>query len=99
MTDPRDVIIRPVVSEKSYGMLDAGIYTFVVRSDANKVQIRQSVEAIWPGVKVANVNTMNRKGKTKRGRRNPSRVRLSDRKHAVVTLAPDSAEIDIFEVS
>src|SRR3954453_22664361 len=62
--DPRDVIIRPVVSEKSYALLDKGVYTFVVHPDANKIEIRQAVEAVF-NVRVANVNTLNRKGKRK----------------------------------
>ncbi len=66
--NPRDVIIRPVVSEKSYTAFDANVYTFVVAPDANKIQIRQAVEEIF-GVKVTNVNTINRKGKRKRNRR------------------------------
>ena len=57
MTDPHDVIIRPVVSEKSYSLIETGVYTFVVAPGSSKVQIRQAVEAIWPGVKVAKVNT------------------------------------------
>jgi len=56
--DPRDVIIRPVVSEKSYAAYDANVYTFVVADDANKIEIRHAVEKIF-GVKVTNVNTMN----------------------------------------
>jgi ribosomal protein L23 len=67
VTDPHDVIIRPVVSEKSYSLIETGVYTFVVAPGSSKVQIRQAVEAIWPGVKVAKVNTLNRKGKTRRG--------------------------------
>ncbi len=60
--NPRDVIIRPVVSEKSYASFDENVYTFVVAPDANKIQIRQAIEEIF-GVKVTNVNTINRKGK------------------------------------
>ena len=66
--DPRDIIIRPVVSEKSYAALDANVYTFVVAPDANKIEIRNAVEEIF-GVRVAKVNTLNRKGKRKRNRR------------------------------
>ncbi|MBX7070823.1 MAG: 50S ribosomal protein L23 [Microthrixaceae bacterium] len=97
MKDPHDIIIRPVVSEKSYGLIDAKVYTFVVASDASKIEIRQAVEAIWPGKKVSKVNTLNRKGKSKRGRRTARRTKLPDRKHAIVTLTQDSDEIDIFE--
>jgi large subunit ribosomal protein L23 len=93
--DPRDVILRPVVSEKSYGLLDSGVYTFVVAPSASKPEIRDAVEAIWPGVKVANVNTLNRKGKSKRGRRSAVRSKLPDTKRAIVTLA--AGEIEIFQ--
>ena len=66
--DPRDVIIRPIVSEKSYAAYDENVYTFVVAPDANKIEIQQAVESIF-NVKVTNVNTLNRKGKRKRNRR------------------------------
>jgi len=92
--DPRDVILRPVVSEKSYALLDQRVYTFVVAPSASKPEIRDAVQAIWPGVKVRNVNTLVRKGKTKRGRRSANRSKLSDTKRALVTLA--EGEIDIF---
>ncbi|MGO1241283.1 MAG: 50S ribosomal protein L23, partial [Cellulosimicrobium funkei] len=65
--DPRDVILAPVVSEKSYGLLDEGKYTFVVDPRANKTEIKIAVEQIF-SVKVASVNTINRKGKTRRTR-------------------------------
>lgn len=97
MTDPHDVIIRPVVSEKSYGLLDAKVYTFVVAPGASKIEIRQAVEAIWPGTKVQKVNTLTRKGKSKRGRRTARTTKLPDRKHAIVTLTSDSDEIEIFQ--
>jgi large subunit ribosomal protein L23 len=93
--DPRDVIIRPVVSEKSYGMLDAGVYTFVVASSASKPEIRDAVEQIWPDVKVGKVNTANRKGKTKRARRSAVTTKLPDTKRAIVTLT--EGEIEIFQ--
>ena len=95
MTDPRDVIIRPVVSEKSYGLLDAGVYTFLVQPDANKIQIRQAVESIF-NVRVTNVNTLNRKGKTKRNRRTWTKGKRPDTKRAIVTLA-EGDTIDLFE--
>lgn len=95
MRDPHSIIIRPVVSEKSYGLIDDKVYTFVVAKDANKIEIRQAVEAIWPGIKVAKVNTLVRKGKNKRGRRTFKTTQLPDRKHAIVTLA--EGEIDIFQ--
>ncbi|MDO4253961.1 MAG: 50S ribosomal protein L23 [Kocuria sp.] len=89
--DPRDVIIAPVVSEKAYGLIDQGQYTFFVATDANKIEIRQAVEAIFD-VKVASVNTVNRDGKRKRtrfgwGQRNRT-------KRAIVTLSEGT--IDIF---
>ena len=65
--DPRDVIIAPVVSEKSYGQLDEGKYTFEVATDSNKLEIKQAIEKIFD-VKVASVNTINRQGKRKRTR-------------------------------
>ena len=90
--DARDVILRPVVSEKSYALLDEGRYTFVVHPSANKTEIKEAVQSIF-GVKVANVNTMNRKGKRKRfgltmGQR-------KNTKRAIVTLA-EGETIDIF---
>ena len=90
---PRDVILAPVVSEKSYSLLDNNAYTFQVHPDANKTEIRQAVEQIW-GVKVVNVNTINRKGKTKRFRF--TQGKRSDTKRAVVKLAPGD-KIEIFE--
>jgi large subunit ribosomal protein L23 len=95
MRDPRDVILRPVVSEKSYGLLDDGAYTFVVHPDANKVEIRQAVESIF-NVRVRKVNTLNRKGKRKRNRRAFTYGKRSDTKRAVVTLAGGD-RIDLFE--
>ena len=95
MKDPRDVIIKPVVSEKSYGLLDEGVYTFVVHPSANKTEIRQAVESIFD-VRVVNVNTLNRKGKRKRNRRQATFGRRPDTKRAIVTLAGDD-RIDLFE--
>ena len=95
MNDPRDVILRPVVSEKSYALLDNGVYTFVVASAANKIEIRQAVEAIF-NVRVAKVNTMNRQGKRKRNRRTFTFGTRPDTKRAIVTLAGDD-RIELFE--
>jgi large subunit ribosomal protein L23 len=92
-TNPRDVIISPVVSEKSYALLDDNAYTFVVHPKANKTEIRQAVEQIW-GVKVVKVNTNNRRGKTKRFRFVSGR--RPDTKRAVVKLA-EGDKIEIFE--
>src|SRR6184192_2690666 len=93
--DPRDVILRPIVSEKSYALLDVGVYTFVVASDANKVQIRQAIEQLF-NVQVVKVNTLNRKGKRKRNRRQPTFGKRPDTKRAVVTLAAGQ-RIPLFE--
>jgi large subunit ribosomal protein L23 len=93
--DPRDIIIRPVVSEKSYASMDANIFTFVVDRGANKIQIRQAIEAIYPDVKVAKVNTLNRQGKLVRSRRIRGAVgKKPDTKRAIVTLREGT--IDIF---
>lgn len=91
--DPREVILAPVVSEKSYSLLDANSYTFVVHPESNKVEIRQAVEAIW-GVKVVSVNTVNRKGKTKRFRN--AKGKRPDTKRAIVKLV-EGDKIEIFE--
>ena len=93
MRDYRDVIIRPVVSEKSYGLLDDGVYTFVVHPESNKTEIKIAIEAIF-NVKVDKVNTLNRKGKRKR-RRQFYGTR-PDTKRAIVTLR-DGDRIDLFE--
>ena len=92
-SDPRDVIIAPVVSEKSYALIDQNAYTFVVHPRANKTEIRQAVEAIW-NVRVVKVNTTNRKGKTKRFRF--TQGRRPDTKRAVVRLV-EGDSIEIFE--
>jgi len=97
MKDAHDVILRPVVSEKSYGLFEQKVYTFVVPRSASKPEIRDAVERIWPNVKVKNVNTLNRKGKTKRDRKKGTDVKLPDHKHAIVTLTAESAEIEIFQ--
>jgi large subunit ribosomal protein L23 len=91
--DPRDVILAPVVSEKSYSLIDNNAYTFLVHPDANKTEIRQAVETIWE-VRVVSVNTLNRKGKSKRFRYTTGR--RADTKRAVVKLA-EGDKIEIFE--
>jgi len=93
--DPRSVIIRPVVSEKSYGLLEDGVYTFVVDPRATKIQIHDAVESIF-SVQVVKVNTLNRKGKRKRNRKSMTFGTRPDVKRAIVTLAP-GARIDLFE--
>ncbi len=95
MKDLRDVLIRPVVSEKSYALLDGNVYTFVVHPNATKPEIRQAVESAF-GVKVRKVNTLNRRGKRKRNRRSFTFGRRSDTKRAIVTLV-EGDKIDLFE--
>jgi large subunit ribosomal protein L23 len=95
MKDPRDVIIRPVVSEKSYGGYDDNVYTFIVAPDANKIEIRQAVELLF-NKKVAKVHTINRKGKRRRNRMTGGYNARPSRKRAIVTLAPGEEHIDIF---
>jgi large subunit ribosomal protein L23 len=90
--NPRDILLRPVVSEKSYGLLDEGKYTFVVAPDANKTQIKQAVEEVFR-VKVTGVNTLNRQGKRRRTRFGWGK--RADTKRAIVTLA-EGDRIDIF---
>jgi large subunit ribosomal protein L23 len=89
--NPRDILLSPVVSEKSYGLLDENKYTFVVDPRANKTEIRIAVEQVF-GVKVASVNTLNRQGKRRRTRFGVGKRK--DTKRAVVTLKDGT--IDIF---
>jgi large subunit ribosomal protein L23 len=91
--DPRDVILRPVISEKTYGLLDEGKYTFVVDPRSNKTEIKQAIETIFD-VRVTNVNTLNRTGKKKR--RGLIVGKRADTKRAIVTLAPGD-EIELFD--
>ena len=93
VTDPRDIILAPVISEKSYGLIDDNVYTFLVHPDSNKTQIKIAIEKIF-SVKVEAVNTANRQGKRKRtsdgfGQRKST-------KRAIVTFAPGSKPIDLF---
>ncbi len=90
LTDPRDILLAPVISEKSYGLLDENKYTFVVAPDANKTQIKIAVERVF-GVKVADVNTLNRQGKRKRTRAGFGK--RPDTKRAIVTLREGRIEI------
>ncbi len=92
--DPRDIIIRPVVSEKSYASYDTNVYTFIVAPDANKIEIRRAVEQIF-NVRVTNVNTINRKGKRKRNRRSGVWSSRASQKRALVSLHQDD-RIDVF---
>jgi len=93
MKSPRDIVIRPVVSEKSYGALERNSYTFLVEPQANKTEIKEAIQQIW-NVRVLSVNTVNRKGKLKRSRLGSGR--RPDQKRAVVKLAPGDS-IEIFE--
>lgn len=88
----RDIILRPVVSEKSYNLLDENKYTFIVAPDANKTEIKIAVQEIF-GVKVVSVNTANRQGKSRRTRYGMGKK--VDTKRAIVTLA-EGDRIDIF---
>ena len=93
MRSPRDVIIRPIVSEKSYAGIESNVYTFLVDPDANKTEIKEAVQTIW-NVQVTAVNTINRKGKIKR--RRFTYGKRPDQKRAIVTLAQGDS-IEIFE--
>ena len=95
MKDPRDVIIAPVVSEKSYALIEQNVYTFRVHPDATKPQIHDAVEQVF-NVRVVKVNTLNRKGKRKRNRRNFTFGQRPNTKRAIVTLHLDDS-IDLFE--
>jgi large subunit ribosomal protein L23 len=92
MKDYRDVLVAPVVSEKSYGLLDENKYTFIVAPDANKTEIKIAVEKVF-NVKVVSVNTMNRQGKNKKTRFGDGKRK--DTKRAIVQVAAGS-RIDIF---
>ena len=89
-----DVILRPVVTEKSMADMAEKKYTFLVHPEANKVQIKEAVEKMFEGTKVKAVNTMNLDGKTKR--RGMVFGKTANRKKAIVTLAAESKEIEIF---
>lgn len=95
MKDPRDIILKPVVSEKSYGLYDSNVYTFVVHPDASKPEIRDAIQAIFD-VKVRKVNTLNRSGKRKRNRKSGTMGQRSDQKRAIVSLA-EGQSIDLFQ--
>jgi large subunit ribosomal protein L23 len=89
----RDVIIRPIVSEKSYAGLEQNTYTFLVDPRSNKTEIKEAIQKIW-NVRVTSVNTLNRPGKTKR--RGWTKGKRPDQKRAIVTLAAGDS-IEIFE--
>ena len=89
-----DVILKPVVTEKSMNAMASKKYTFLVHTEANKCQIKEAVEKMFPGTKVASVNTMNLEGKTKR--RGNTFGKTSKTKKAIVKLTEDSKEIEVF---
>ncbi|MEU6266941.1 50S ribosomal protein L23 [Saccharopolyspora sp. NPDC003752] len=91
--DPRDIILAPVISEKSYGLLEQSQYTFLVDPRSNKTEIKIAIEKIFD-VKVTSVNTINRNGKRKRSRTGFGKRK--DTKRAIVTLSPESKPIEIF---
>ncbi len=93
MKSPRDIVIRPIVSEKSYAGLEGNTYTFLVSPSANKTEIKEAIQQIW-NVRVEDVRTMNRKGKVKRTRVGTGK--RPDQKRAVVKLASGDS-IEIFE--
>ncbi|HKH87434.1 MAG TPA: 50S ribosomal protein L23 [Acidimicrobiales bacterium] len=94
MTD-KSILLRPVVSEKSYALMDQGTYVFVVDGRANKIEIREAVQTSF-GVRVASVNTLNRKGKRKRQRRVQAFGQRPDTKRAIVRLVAGD-RIELFE--
>ncbi len=90
-----DVILAPIVTEKSMNAMNEKKYTFSVHTDATKTQIKEAVEKMFAGTKVAKVNTMNLEGKTRR--RGATSGKTSKVKKAIVQLTEDSADIEIFE--
>lgn len=92
IADPRDILLAPVISEKSYALLDENKYTFIVRPDANKTQIKLAVAEVF-GVKVTGVNIINRQGKRLRSKTGFGK--RPDTKRAIVTVAAGD-RIDIF---
>lgn len=90
-----DVILKPVITEKSMNAMGDKKYTFLVHTEANKSQIKEAVEKMFAGAKVENVNTMNLHGKKKR--RGATTGRTAKTKKAIVQLTADSADIEIFE--
>ena len=90
-----DIIIRPVLTEKTYDMIGAKTYTFIVDKRANKSEVKEAVEAVFPGVKVDKVNTVNRMGKLKRQGRSEGRRPAT--KKAYVTLKENSKGIEFFD--
>ena len=92
-----DVILKPVVTEKTMELMADKKYTFLVHTEATKTQVKEAVEKMFPGTKVASVNTMNLDGKKKRARGAMTFGKTAKRKKAIVQLTADSAEIEIFQ--
>ncbi|SFA92961.1 large subunit ribosomal protein L23 [Acetitomaculum ruminis DSM 5522] len=90
-----DVILKPVVTEKSMNLMADKKYTFLVHPEANKIQIKEAVEKMFPGTKVKSVHTMNKDGKTKR--RGMVYGKTAKTKKAIVQLTAESADIEIFQ--
>ena len=90
-----DVILNPVITEKSMAAMGEKKYTFLVHTDATKSQVKEAVEKMFAGTKVKSVNTMNSDGKKKR--RGMVVGRTAKTKKAIVQLSADSKEIEIFE--
>lgn len=90
-----DIILKPVITEKSMAAMEDKKYTFFVHTDATKNQIKEAVEKLFEGTKVAKVNTMNLEGKTRR--RGQTSGKTAKTKKAIVKLAEDSKDIEIFE--
>ena len=90
-----DVILKPVVTEKTMELMGEKKYTFLVHPQATKSQIKEAVEKMFNGTKVEKVNTMNCEGKNRR--RGMTTGKTAKRKKAIVQLTEDSADIEIFE--
>jgi len=95
MKAPQDVVIRPIISERSMSLLSEGKYTFEVAKEANKIEVAEAVEKLFPGTKVKAVNTMNVSGKMKR--MGKSQGMTKSWKKAIVTIKEGSKKIEFFE--
>ena len=91
----QDIVVKPIITERSMALINEGKYTFEVLKSANKIEIASAIETLFPGTKVASVNTMNVSGKTKRMGKNVGTTRSW--KKAVVTIKADSKKIEFFE--
>ncbi len=94
-----EILIRPLVTEKLTQLMEQGHFTFQVKQEANKIEIRSAIESRYPGVKIKEVRTMIVRGKrrTQMTRRGRVEGRRSSYKKAIITLTPDSEQIDFFE--